>query len=62
MCANCPATLQVPRTIQVELWRDLTSSCMVGDVVVVTGVVKVLASGDDLSKCPSVHYLWYQLL
>ena len=42
---------QVPRTIDVELWDDLVGSCGVGDAVVVTGVVKVLATGDDLGEC-----------
>lgn len=40
----------VPRTLDVELWDELVNSCMVGDVVVATGQVKVLATGDDLGK------------
>ncbi|GAX76612.1 hypothetical protein CEUSTIGMA_g4058.t1 [Chlamydomonas eustigma] len=44
---------QVPRTLDVEMWDDLVNSCMVGDVVVVTGAVKVLATGDDIGKLGS---------
>lgn len=33
-----------------ELREDLTSTCMVGDVVTVVGLVKVLATGDDLGR------------
>ena len=40
----------MPRTVDVELWDDLCGSCGVGDVVIVTGVVKVLATGDDLGE------------
>jgi hypothetical protein len=31
----------------VELRQDLVSSCVVGDVVTVLGLVKVLATGDQ---------------
>ncbi|KAG1667273.1 hypothetical protein FOA52_012562 [Chlamydomonas sp. UWO 241] len=48
--ADKQAAGQVPRTLEVELWGDLTTSCMVGDAVTATGLVKVLASGDDLGK------------
>ncbi len=33
-----------------EVTHDLVHSCMVGQVVVITGVVKVLATGDDLGE------------
>ena len=36
--------------MDIELWDDLVGSCVVGDVVVVTGIVKVLATGDDLGE------------
>jgi hypothetical protein len=32
--------------LQVELKQDLASSCVVGDVVTVLGLVKVLATGE----------------
>ena len=32
--------------MQVELKQDLASSCVVGDVVTVLGLVKVLATGE----------------
>ncbi|KAI8465449.1 MAG: MCM2/3/5 family-domain-containing protein [Monoraphidium minutum] len=38
---------RVPRTVEVELKQDLVSSCVVGDVVTVLGLVKVLATGDQ---------------
>ena len=41
---------QVPLSVEVELREDLTCSCMVGDVVTAVGLVKVLATGDDLSE------------
>ena len=37
---------RVPRTVEVELTQDLVSSCVVGDVVTVLGLVKVLATGE----------------
>jgi len=37
----------VPRTVEVELKQDLVSSCVVGDVVTVLGLVKVLATGEQ---------------
>ena len=43
-------TTQVPRTVEVELFGDLVASAMVGDVVSVTGLVKVLATGEDLTR------------
>lgn len=38
---------RVPRTVEVELKQDLVSSCVVGDVVTVLGLVKVLATGES---------------
>jgi DNA replicative helicase MCM subunit Mcm2 (Cdc46/Mcm family) len=32
---------RVPRTVDIELFEDLCDSCVPGDVVTVTGVVKV---------------------
>ena len=34
----------VPRTIEVELTRDLVESCFAGDVVTVLGLVKVMST------------------
>jgi hypothetical protein len=36
-----------PKCCQVELKQDLVSSCVVGDVVTVLGLVKVLATGEQ---------------
>ena len=35
---------QVPRTIEVELTRDLVENCSAGDVVTVLGLVKVMST------------------
>lgn len=35
---------RVPRTLEVELTRDLVDSCSAGDVVTVLGIVKVLST------------------
>ncbi|PNH08574.1 DNA helicase MCM8, partial [Tetrabaena socialis] len=48
--ADKAAEGQVPRSVEVELSGDLVHSCVVGDVVAVVGVVKVMATGDDLGK------------
>ena len=50
MCLSPTLSYQVPRTVDIELWDDLVGSCVVGDVLVVTGIVKVLATGDDLGE------------
>ncbi|KXZ52381.1 hypothetical protein GPECTOR_9g425 [Gonium pectorale] len=41
---------QVPRSVEVELCGDLVHGAVVGDVVTVVGIVKVMATGDDLGK------------
>jgi hypothetical protein len=43
--ATLDSSLVTPR--QVELKQDLVSSCVVGDVVTVLGLVKVLATGEQ---------------
>lgn len=35
---------RVPRTLEVELTRDLVDSCSAGDVVTVLGIIKVLST------------------
>ncbi len=46
--ASKAAEGQVPRSVEVELCRDLVHGAVVGDVVTVMGIVKVMATGDDL--------------
>jgi DNA replicative helicase MCM subunit Mcm2 (Cdc46/Mcm family) len=44
---------RVPRTVDIELFEDLCDSCVPGDVVTVTGVVKVSRmqrSGSSISS------------
>ncbi|KAG2441933.1 hypothetical protein HXX76_003538 [Chlamydomonas incerta] len=48
--ADKAAEGQVPRSVEVELAADLVHGAVVGDVVTVVGVVKVMATGDDLGK------------
>lgn len=46
------ACAQVPRTIEVELQGPLIHTCMVGDIVTITGLVKVRACA-----CAAAHVL-----
>ncbi|KAG2451618.1 hypothetical protein HYH02_003399 [Chlamydomonas schloesseri] len=48
--ADKAAEGQVPRSVEVELCGDLVHGAVVGDVVTVVGIVKVMATGDDLGK------------
>lgn len=41
VCIVCVVRPQVPRTIEVEMQGPLVHSCVVGDVVTITGLVKV---------------------
>lgn len=38
---------RVPRTIEIDLTRDLVSTCRAGDVVTVLGIVKVMNAASD---------------
>ncbi len=40
----------VPRSVEVELSGDLVHGAVVGDVVAVVGLVRVMATGDDLGE------------
>ena len=41
---------RVPRTLEVELTRDLVDSCSAGDVVTALGIVKVLSTDAEAGK------------
>lgn len=41
---------RIPRTIECELVQDLVDSCVPGDVVTITGVVKVSSTEEGASK------------
>lgn len=43
---------RVPRTLEVELTRDLVDSCSAGDVVTALGIVKVLSTDAEAGKPP----------
>ena len=51
---------RVPRTLEIELTRDLVNSCSAGDVVTVLGVIKVLSTDAEagLILTISTHLLW----
>lgn len=42
----------MPRTLEVELTRDLVDSCSAGDVVTALGLVKVLSTEAEAGKPP----------
>lgn len=44
---------RVPRTLEVELTRDLVDSCSAGDVVTALGIVKVLSTDAEAGKPPA---------
>eukprot|EP00798_Chlamydomonas_sp_ICE-L_P022085 gene22085-29149_t len=46
---------KVPRTVEVEMCGDLVDSCVAGDIINVLGLVKVLATGDDLDALSMVN-------
>ncbi|XP_072713404.1 DNA helicase MCM8 isoform X3 [Ciconia boyciana] len=41
---------RIPRTIECELVQDLVDSCVPGDMVTITGIVKVLSTEEGASK------------
>ena len=55
---------RIPRTIECELTDDLTGSCMPGDLVTVSGIVKALtaettgAGRSNKDKCTFVLYIY----
>jgi DNA helicase MCM8 len=50
---------RVPRTVECELTEDLLDSCIPGDIVTVTGVVKVRNSEEyNKKKLPNMFYIY----
>ncbi len=49
---------RVPRTVDIELFEDLCDSCVPGDVVTVTGVVKVSRMQRSGSSITSESGYW----
>ena len=41
---------RVPRTLEVELTRDLVDSCSAGDVVTALGIIKVLSTDAEAGR------------
>lgn len=50
---------RAPRTLDCELMRDLVDSVVPGDVVVLTGIVKLLATDEGRGKAASQMYSLY---
>uniref|UniRef100_UPI00358FB3BE DNA helicase MCM8 isoform X2 n=1 Tax=Myxine glutinosa TaxID=7769 RepID=UPI00358FB3BE len=53
---------RIPRTVECELVQDLVDSCVPGDIITVTGVVKVVASDEgrnrnNKDKCMFLLYI-----
>uniref|UniRef100_A0A6V7QXU4 Probable DNA helicase MCM8 n=1 Tax=Ananas comosus var. bracteatus TaxID=296719 RepID=A0A6V7QXU4_ANACO len=57
---------RVPRTVECELTEDLVDSCIPGDIVTVTGIVKVInnymdvGGGKSKSKNQGLYYLYLE--
>ena len=49
---------RVPRTLEVELTRDLVDSCSAGDFISVLGVVKVLSTTAEPGTTSVVDPCW----
>ena len=43
---------RVPRTLEVELTRDLVGSCSAGDVITALGIVKVIGTDAEAGTVP----------
>ena len=54
-CADKEEVGRVPRTLEVELTRDLVDSCSAGDFVTVLGVVKVLSTTAEPGTASVIH-------
>lgn len=49
---------RVPRTVECELTEDLVDACIPGDVVTVTGFVKVINNYMDIGGGISLNFIW----
>ncbi|XP_063243461.1 DNA helicase MCM8 [Bacillus rossius redtenbacheri] len=50
---------RIPRTIECELLEDLLDSCVPGDIVMITGIVKVRNNEDTFNKKAPSMFLMY---
>nr|CAD7462132.1 unnamed protein product [Timema tahoe] len=54
---------RIPRTIECELMEDLLNSCVPGDVVTITGIVKVRNSEETTNKkVPSMFVMYVEVV
>nr|CAD7574505.1 unnamed protein product [Timema californicum] len=54
---------RIPRTIECELMEDLLNSCVPGDVVTITGIVKVRNSEETTNKkAPSMFVMYIEVV
>ncbi|XP_046388865.1 DNA helicase MCM8 [Ischnura elegans] len=52
---------RVPRTVEIELTEDLVDSCVPGDVVTISGVVKVRNTTENVKKnAPSMYFIYIE--
>ncbi|XP_071453404.1 DNA helicase MCM8 [Hetaerina americana] len=52
---------RVPRTVECELTEDLVDSCVPGDVVTISGVVKVRNTAENVKKnAPSMYFIYIE--
>lgn len=50
---------RIPRTIECELVQDLVDSCVPGDVVTITGIVKVSSTEEGKRHISEYFFLWF---
>ncbi|XP_070037968.1 probable DNA helicase MCM8 isoform X2 [Nicotiana tomentosiformis] len=59
---------RVPRTVECELTEDLVDACIPGDIVTVTGIIRVInnymdiGGGKSKSKNQGLHYLYLEVV
>ncbi|XP_009794628.1 putative DNA helicase MCM8 [Nicotiana tabacum] len=59
---------RVPRTVECELSEDLVDACIPGDIVTVTGIIRVInnymdiGGGKSKSKNQGLHYLYVEVI
>lgn len=52
---------RVPRTVECELTEDLVDACIPGDVVTVTGIIKVINNYMDIGGGMNSNYFFVSL-
>lgn len=55
MCGEQRETGRIPRTMECHLTSDLCDSCVPGDTVAVTAIVRVANESKDIVETPTLH-------